>query len=333
MRKRFALAPPVLALGIAAFLWGAAPPSSRLPLRLVKDYPLPGRTTRFDYESFDPKTGLLFIAHLGDGQVLAFDTKAQKLAADIPGVPAVHGVLAIPSLGRVYASATGVDEVFAIDERTFKIVAKIPGGHYPDGLAFDPSRGELFVSDEHGRTDTVIDTRKEQRIATIKLGGEAGNTQFDPETDRMYVAVQTLNLLVAIDARTKTIANRYPLPGCERDHGLYIDAPHRLAFVACEGNAKLVTFDLRTLRATGLDSVGDDPDVLAFDEGLQRLYVASESGVMAIFQEKARGAFKLGQDFLADNAHSVALDAQRRVYIPLRNYQGRPLLRVWAPSD
>jgi DNA-binding beta-propeller fold protein YncE len=302
-------------------------------LRLVKDYPLPGRTTRFDYESFDPKTGLLFIAHLGDGDVLALDTKAEKLAADVPGVPAVHGVLAIPALGRVYASATGVDEVFAIDEGTFQIVAKIPGGHYPDGLAFDSRLGELFVSDEHGRTDTVIDTRTEQRIATIQLGGEAGNTQFDPETGRMYVAVQTLNFLVAIDAKTKSIVGRYALPGCERDHGLYLDAPHRLAFVACEGNAKLVTFDLKTMRTTGLDSVGDDPDVLAFDEGLQRLYVASESGVMAVFQEKERRAFKLGEDFLADNAHSVALDGQHRVYTPLRNFQGRPVLRVLAPSD
>lgn len=310
----------------------AASSSHPLPLRVVKDYPLPGRTTRFDYQSYDPKTGLLFIAHLGDSKVLVFSTKLQKLVGEIPGVSAVHGVLAIPALGRTYASATGLDEVFAIDERNFHILAKIPGGHYPDGLAFDPMTRQLFVSDELGRTDTVIDTDTETRVATIRLGGEAGNTQFDPVSGRMYVDVQTLNRLIAIDPKAKTIVASYPLPGCEHDHGLYIDAPRRMAFVACDGNAKLLTFDLRQMRVTGIHSVGRDPDVLAFDAGLRRLYVASESGVVTEFVEKGRGAVKLGQGYLARDAHSVAVDAQHRVYFPLQDLNGHPVLRVMVPA-
>ena len=304
-----------------------------LPLRTVRDIPLPGRTTRFDYESFDPRTGLLFISHLGDSQVLAFDTKTQKLAAEIPGVSRVHGVLAVPELGRVYASATGRNEVFAIDEHSFRIIATIPGGDYPDGLAYDPSDHLLFVSDEAGGTDTVIDTNTNRRVATIRLGGEAGNTQYDPVSGRMYVDVQTLNRLVAMDPKTKKIIAHYPLPGCEHDHGLNIDAPHRLAFIACDHNAKLLTFDLRTMRVTGIHSVGKDPDVLAFDPALMRLYVASESGVVTVFEERGRGAVKLGESFLAYEAHSVAVDAEHRVYFPLQNLHGRPVLRVMAPSS
>jgi len=95
----------VVACAAAAISHAATP--KPLPLRVVRNIPLPGRTTRFDYESFDPLTGLLFIAHLGDSQVLAFDTKTQKLVAKIPGVSRVHGVLAVPELGRVYASAYG----------------------------------------------------------------------------------------------------------------------------------------------------------------------------------------------------------------------------------
>jgi DNA-binding beta-propeller fold protein YncE len=310
----------------------AASSSHPLPLRVVKDYPLPGRTTRFDYESFDPKTGLLFIAHLGDSAVLVFNTRRQKLVADISGVAHVHGVLAVPSLQRVYASATGVDEVFAIDESTFHILAKIPGGHYPDGLAFDPMTHQLFVSDELGRTDTVIDTDTEKRVATIRLGGEAGNTQFDPVLGRMYVDVQTLNRLVAMNPQTRTVVASYPLPGCDHDHGLYIDAPRRLAFVACDGNAKLLTFDLRQMQVTGIHSVGQDPDVLAFDPDLRRLYVASESGVVTEFIEKGRGAVKLGEGYLAREAHSVAVDSQHRVYFPLQDLKGHAVLRVMSPA-
>lgn len=327
------LVPGILAAGLLVACSGAAAPSKPLPLRILRDIPLPGRTTRFDYESLDPKTGLLFIAHLGDSRVLAFDTNTQKLVADIPDVSEVHGVLAIPSLGRVYASATGRNEVFAIDEHSFAITAKIPGGVYPDGIAYDPADHELFVSDESGRTDTVIDTNTNQRIATIRLGGEAGNTQYDPVSGLMYVDVQTLNRLVAMDPKTKSIVASYPLSGCEHDHGLYIDVPHRLAFIACDGNAKLLTFDLRQMRVTGIHSVGKDPDVLSFDAVLERLYVASESGVVAAFEEKGQGAVKLGENYVAHEAHSVAVDAQHRVYFPLQNVKGHPVLRVMAPTS
>ncbi len=307
--------------------------AASLPLHLLRDVRLPGRATRFDYESYDPKSHLLFIAHLGDSSVLAFDTRRGTLAATIPGVAKVHGVLAVSPLGRVYASATGMDRVVAIDERTFRILAEMPGGHYPDGLAFDPMLHELFVSDELGRTDTVIDTHSERRLATIPLGGEAGNTQFDPVSGRMYVDVQTLNRLVAIDPKTWALTGSYALPGCVHDHGLYIDSPHWLAFIACDGNAKLLSFDLNTMKVTGIHSVGRYPDVLAFDPSLDRLYVASESGVVAAFQEKGRGVVKLGEAYLAFEAHSVAVDAEHRVYFPLQDLNGHPVLRIMAPTE
>ncbi|HVB33299.1 MAG TPA: YncE family protein [Patescibacteria group bacterium] len=322
-----------LVLAALAAGLGAAAPSRPLPLKIERDVPLPGRTTRFDYETIDPRTGLLFIAHLGDSRVLVFSTAKQELIGQIPAVADVHGVLAIASLERVYASATGRNEVVAIDERSLAVTARIPGGVYPDGLAYDPADRELFVSDEAGRTDTVIDTSRNRPVATIALGGEAGNTRFDPATGRMYVDVQTLDRLVAIDPKTRRIVASYPLPGCRHDHGLYIDARRRLALVACDGNAKLLTFDLRLMRVTGIASVGRDPDVLAFDASLGRLYVASESGVVAAFAEKGRRLVKLGQSYLAREAHSVAVDTEHRVYFPLQNVNGHPVLRIMLPAD
>jgi hypothetical protein len=48
--------------------------------------------------------------------------------------------------------------------------------------------------------------------------------------------------------------------------------------------------------------------VLAFDPGLRRLYVAAESGEVAVFAETAHGVRKLGQALLASSAHTVAVD-------------------------
>ena len=107
-----------------------------LPLESVADVPLGGHTTRLDYESIDPSRHLLFIAHLGDSAVIVFDTQAQRVVSRITDVSKVHGVLAIPELGRVYASATGTNEVVVIDEASLKITARMPGGTYPDGMTY-----------------------------------------------------------------------------------------------------------------------------------------------------------------------------------------------------
>jgi len=73
----------------------------------------------------------LFLAHLGDSTVAVVHTRSQRTVADIPHGSKVHGVLAIPELGRIYASATGTNEVVAIDAATLKIIARTPAGGYP----------------------------------------------------------------------------------------------------------------------------------------------------------------------------------------------------------
>lgn len=325
----FAAALAVLALPLAA-------QGSELPLRQVgADIPLPGKANRFDYASVDPQRRLLFLAHLGSGMVTAVDLRTNRVVANVEDVPAVHGVLAVPELGEVFASATGRNRLDVISEQTYRVMASAPAGTYPDGLAYARDTRELFISDESGRTETVVDTRTNLRIATIPLGGEVGNSQYDPISHKIFVDVQTLDEIAAIDPRTNKVVARYPLPKtCEDDHSLLIDAPARVAFVACDGNAKLLLVDMTDMHVLSVHDVGGDPDVLAFDPGLRRLYVASESGVVTVFALEGKELRLLGGKFLAHEAHSVAVDpATHLVYFPLQNVQGRGVLRVMSPAD
>jgi YVTN family beta-propeller protein len=318
----------------ASFIAHAAPVAAgAFQLRTVADIPLHGHATRFDYQSYDEARHLLFIAHLGDSSVVVFDTRRRKDVADIPGVSRVHGVLAIPSLGRVYASATGRNEVVAIDEATLKVVAAIPGGNYPDGIAYAPSARKLYVSDETGGTETVIDVQSNRRIATIPLGGEAGNTQYDPASGHIFVNVQTRGDLVEIDPATDRIVARYRLPGADHNHGLLIEPGGHLAFIAGEGNAKLLVFDIQSKRVLATEPVGNTPDVLAFDPGLSLLYVASESGVVTVFRVAGNSIRKIWKVRVAAKAHTIAVDpGTHQIYLPLENVNGRPLLRVMQPA-
>ncbi len=304
------------------------------PLRVVTDVPLPGSASRFDYQSLEATTGRLFVSHMGAGQLVVFDIRAGHVIANLAGFPTVTGVLAVPDEHRAYASATGDHAVVVVDDATLEIVARVPGPRFPDGLAYAPDTRRVFISDESGRRDFVLDAAKNARVTQIELGGEAGNTQYDAGSHCIIVAVQTANQLAVVDPAGAQIVRRIALDRAVRyPHGVYIEAAHRLAFVAGQESATLGVLDLQTLQLRQVLPIGSDPDVLAFDPSLRRLYVAAESGVVAVFEERAGSLVQLGW-YRAPRAHSVAVDpGTHRVYLPLADVNGHPVLRVLEPSD
>jgi len=321
-----------LAMLLSLALAGASsssPPTPPLHLKILMDVPLGGRATRLDYASVDSDRNLLFIAHLGDGEVIVVDTDSHRLLKRIANVAQVHGVLAIPELGRVYASATGTNEVVAIDEKSLAIIARMPGGRYPDGLAFSPETHKVYVSDEHGGTDTVIDVATNTRVATVQIGGVIGNTQYDAASHHMFINAQSTSELVEVDPATDNIVRRIKVPGADGNHGLLIDSVSRRAFIACEGNDRLIVIDLRSGAALAQFPVAKDPDVLAFDAQRQKLYVAGESGEVSEFSVANGDISKTGESYLAPNAHVVAIQpATHEIYFPLKNVESKTVLRI-----
>src|SRR5262245_23726828 len=289
----------------------------------LADITLPGKRSRFDYQRFDPKTKMLYFSHMGDGEMVVFDTAARKVTAHLAGFPTVTGVLAVPALHRVFASVPGNHEIAVVDTEALKVVARIPDGEFPDGLAYAPEAGKVFVSDERGGKETVIDARSNRRIGTIDMGGEVGNTQYDSGSRRILANVQTRNQLVVIDPQADTIVARHPLKGGEGPHGLLIVRDRRIAFAACEGDAKLLVVDLETFEVKQVFSTGEGPDVLAFDTSLERLYVATESNVVSVFHLQGKTLEKMEDLVVAPNSHTISVDSEtHEVYLPLKNIDG-----------
>ena len=256
-----------------------------------------------------------------------FDTRANELVASLEGYPGATGVWAVPALHRIYVSATGRHEVAVVEDRSLRVIAWVRGADFPDGIAYAPAERRVFVSDESGGADLVIDGVTNAKIGVIALGGEAGNTHYDAVSHCVLVAVQTTNEMVAIDPGSDKIVARYRT-GCDHPHGFLVDAPRRLAFVSCEGDSRLRVIDLRSMHTTATFRVAEGPDVLAFDPGLQRLYVACESGSLEVFEERDGALTRLAA-YHAPHSHSVAVDpTSHRVYLPLQDIGGRPLLRI-----
>lgn len=322
-RLLLGLMPALLACRASAQAYGG-----RGEWRVVADVPLPGRPGRFDYQSFDATTGWLWIAHMGASEVLAFDVSARRVAARVRSMPGVTGVRVVPRVQRVFAALSAAHEVAVLDSRSGGIIARVPGGRFPDGLAYVPESRRLYVSDEHGGQELVIDVPSSTARTPVPLGGEAGNTQYDSVAARIWVAVQTRDELVAIDPRTESVVDRIPVPGIERPHGFLVNAERRLVYVSGEKNARLGVLDLRSRRVVRTYPVGAGPDVLATDPQRHRLYVASESGVIAAFTISGDSLAPLPH-YTAPHAHTVAVDpATHLLYVPLEDLAGRPVLRI-----
>lgn len=311
----------------------AAPPQKPPTpgLQLVREIPLPGPANRFDYQSLDPATGRIYMNHMDAGRTIVFDADSSRVITEIKDVPRATGVWVVPAHHQVYISAPGAHDVAIVDDRTLKIVHRVGGIRFPDGIAYAPNADKAFVSDESGGADVVIDAKTGAKRSTIELGGEAGNTHYDSVSHCILVAVQTKNQVVAIDPVSEKIVQRYDIAGSDHPHGFTIDEPDRLAFISCEGNAALIVLDLRTMKPVQRLKVAADPDVLAWDPGLRRLYVSAESGVVSGFWLDGTSLKAIGE-LHAPHAHTVSVDPRTHdVYLPLENVGGHPILRIYAP--
>jgi DNA-binding beta-propeller fold protein YncE len=328
-----AAAVTAVAAAVAVAAWRRPPPTVTLPLRPAGEIALPGDSSRFDYASLDAGRGLLFLAHLGASEIVVVDVHAGAVVRVIHGVDQVHGVLVVPDRRRVYATATGANTMLTFDEDTGARLAQAPTGDYPDGLAYDPVHATIWTTNESGGSETVVDAGSGSVRGTVQLGGEAGNVVYDPSGRQILADVQTRNEVAVIDPATLTVTRRIPLPGCDHPHGLALDIDHRLAFVACDGNAALLTIDTSTWTIQGTQRVGDNPDVLAYDPGAARLYVAAESGWLAVLDEHDRNLAVTGRAHLADGAHVVAVDpTTHRSFFPIPHGRtGVPTLLIFQP--
>src|SRR2546425_13159749 len=180
--------PPALLL--LFITWQAQAAAAPL-LRKVADVPLPGAASRFDYASLDPGSGLLYLNHMGAGEVVVFDIRARKVAAVLKGFPRCTGILAVPALSRVFVSTPGDGHVVALDAKTHAVLARLPAGRFPDGIAFEAGSGRIFVSDEAGGGVVGLDVSALKAEKEMLLGGAAGNTQCGSVAHVAHTTAQT----------------------------------------------------------------------------------------------------------------------------------------------
>src|SRR5213080_1011044 len=290
----------------------------------------PGR--RFDYLAIDYDDHYLFSAHLAAGLLYVIDLRTSTLVKAIPDVPGIEGVGYVHELRKVYTSDFWEKKIGVIDLREMRVVKKLPTEDKPDGLAYAPPFHKVYVSNERAKAESVIDVREDKIVKVLRFGSETGVPQYDPIARKVYVNLQDENVLAVIDPATDTVVGRYPVEGCQGNHGMALDPEHHRAFLACQGNDVLTVFNLDTHQAIAHLPMAKGADVVAFDPGLGRIYVACSSGAISVFQEEDPAHFRKLQDFPVEpKIHSLAVDPRtHRVYAPAEQDKGRPASKMFV---
>ena len=154
--------------------------------------------------------------------------------------------------------------------------------------------------------------------------------QYDPIARKVYVNLQDQNIFAVIDPATDKVVGRYSVGQCKGNHGMALDPKHHRAFLACEENNLMTVFDLDKHTAIAFLPLADGPDVIKFDPGLGRIYVACYSGALSVFHQDDPDHYRKLEDFRVQHAvHSLAVDPKtHRVYTPEQEEDGKPVARM-----
>jgi DNA-binding beta-propeller fold protein YncE len=300
-------------------------------LREIGSIELPGpRGKRFDYLTIDPSRNLLFSTHLGAGLLYAIDLKTNKVMKTFEDLPGIEGVEIASDVKKAYTSDWLENKIGVIDLDQMKIVKKIPTESKPDGIAYAPPFHKIYVSDERARAEAVVDTNSDAVITTLHFGSETGNPRYDPVSKRVYVNLQDKNVIAEIDPATDKEVAEYPVGKCRGNHGMTLDPEHRLAFLSCEENDLMTVFSLDTHQPIAYFPQAKGGDVIAYDPGLKRIYVACYAGAISVFQEDDPSHIrKLGDVPVQKKVHSLAIDLNtHRVYAPEQEHDGAAAARI-----
>ncbi len=305
--------------------------SQDLLLKQIATIDLPGpKGKRFDYLTIDPSRHLLLSTHLGAGLLYAIDLRTNKLMKTFEDLPGIEGVELAPDVNKAYTSNWLENKIGVINLAQMKLIKKLPTESKPDGIAYAPPFHKVYVSDERAKAEAVVDVNKDEIITTIHFESETGNPRYDPVSKHVFVNLQDKNVIAEIDPATDKPVAEYPVGKCKGNHGMALDSDHRLAFLSCEENDLMTVFRLDTHEPIAYFPQAKGGDVIAFDPGLKRIYVACYDGAISIFQEDDPSHFrKLGDVAVQKKVHSLAIDlSNHRVYVPEQEEDGVPTAKI-----
>jgi DNA-binding beta-propeller fold protein YncE len=146
-------------------------------------------------------------------------------------------------------------------------------------------------------------------IANIDGGGAVEYSAVDGH-GRLFVNGEEKNEIIAIDTAANKVVAHYPMPTCERPHGLAIDSDSERLFSTC-ANDVMVVVDGKSGANIASLPIGNRSDAAAFDPKRKLAFSSNGEGTITIVREKDAQSFEVaGTVKTAAGARTMAIDPE-----------------------
>jgi YVTN family beta-propeller protein len=290
------------------------------PYRVIDHWKV-GGDGGWDYINIDSPAHRLYITR--GARVDVVDTQTGKLTGSIAGLHGTHGVV-FDTAGKLgYISDGGGNAVVAFDRTTLATVATIAAGTNPDGLLFEPATQSVWAFNGRSHDATVIDTATQKVVATIPLPGKPEFPVADGK-GTVFVNIEDKNVIVRLDAHSKTVTATWPLAGCESPSGLAFDAAGYRLFSVCDGKKMAVT-DAKTGASLATPAIGDGPDAAGYSAQFKLAFSSNGEGTLTVVDAAAKDYPSIETLPTQKSARTMIYDAAAdRIYLVAAELGPRP---------
>jgi len=256
---------------------GAASLVAQQPYKIVDQWKI-GGTGGWDYLLADSAAHRLYVTH--GPRVEVVDTLSGKVIGAITGLKGTHGV-ALDAAGRYgYISDGQANDVVVFDRQTLATVDTVPAGANPDGIAYEPVTKTVWAFNGRSGDVTIIDTGTRKAIATIKLPGKPEFPQADGEGN-VFDNIEDKNLIIRLNASSRTITATWKLDECDSPSGLAIDKTHHRLFSVCDGK-KMAVIDYQTGKLLASPEIGGFPDAAGYSPSHDLAFSSNGEGTLTV---------------------------------------------------
>src|SRR5436190_196257 len=266
----------VVALGAAATLSA----QSSHTYQVTHTYTL-GGDGGWDYIVADPPNHRLFIGR--QNRVMVVDENSGALLGEVTGIQGAHGTAIASATGHGFATSGNDQSVVMFDLKTFKELGRIHAAEDADAIIFDAPSNRVFTFNGDAHSSTVIDPRGGTVVTNIPLGGkpEYGVSAGD---GKVYANLTDTGEVVEIDAKTASVARRWPTAPCKNPVAMAIDIAHHRLFSGCRSGVMAVS-DYQAGKVVANVPIGTGVDGAGFDASTGDAFAANADGTLTVIHQ------------------------------------------------
>ncbi len=235
---------------------------------------------KFDHLGIDQKGGRLFVAAESAHQVLVFDLHSGKYLRSIEGIEIPHAIFVREDRNRIYVTDGGAGALKVYDGATYALLKTIPLKVDADSIGYDPATHYLYIDNGGG------DAHESFSMLSVV------DTTRDVKVADIKIDGDTLEAM-ALEKSGDT---------------MYVNNP-------AKNQVDVLNRKTRGMTASWPVTMGKKNVAMALDEAGHRLFIASRSGNLSVF-DTATGK-ELTSMPIGKGVDDLAFDAEgKRLYAP-----------------